>query len=361
MNSNYLNSLQGIALEHWQWIAQLFAVLLMTWVASVMIQKMLRRFGLSADSSWHLALLTSALSPLRVFIWLGGISICITIIHEQFPLPIIKLLQGIQPVALIIMTGWFLLRFKRQAFQLLSKEAERPMIVTLDLANKIVTACIIVGMALMLLPSLGISINGILAFGGIGGVIVGLAAKDMLANVFGAVMIHVDHPFVVGDWISLPEKQIQGVVESIGWRQIIIRTFDTRQVFIPNSMVGTIILENPDRMTHRRIYETIGVRYDDIGKITEILADIRSLVENHPDIDKKTTFLVNLTSFSAYSVDFLVSAYTRKTNWGEFLQLKEALLLSISDVIIQHNAEIAFPTQVMQIKYSGNDNQAIAG
>lgn len=359
MNSTYLNDLQLIAIEHWQWITQVTVLLLFTWGASIVVQKILHRYEHNADSSWQLALFTSALSPLRVLIWLLGLGLCINLIHQQFSFSMMKPLIALQPVIFILITGWFLLRFKQQSFNLMNKKAQRHMRVTLDLANKTATACIVVVLALMLLPSVGISINGILTFGGIGGIIMGLAAKDMLTNFFGALMIHVDRPFVTGDWISLPERQIQGVVESIGWRQIIIRTFDTRQVFIPNSMVGTLILENSDRMTHRRIYETIGVRYDDIGKIGDILTDIRSLIENHPDIDKQTSFLVNLTSFSAYSVDFLVSAYTRKTNWGDFLQLKEALLLAISDIITKHNAEIAFPTQVMQIQYTGNSRVAI--
>ena len=90
---------------------------------------------------------------------------------------------------------------------------------------------------LVIIQTLGYSVSGLLAFGGVGGLAVGFAAKDLLANFFfGGLMIHLDRPFTIGDWISSTDREIEGVVENIGWRLTIIRAFDKRPIYIPNSL-----------------------------------------------------------------------------------------------------------------------------
>src|SRR5690606_5396265 len=135
---------------------------------------------------------------------------------------------------------------------------------TVRAMGKLLRAAVLITSVLIVLQLLGYSVSGVLAFGGIGGLAVGFAAKDLLANFFGGLMIYLDRPFAVGDWVRSPDKEIEGTVEDIGWRLTRIRTFDKRPLYIPNSVFNTISVENPSRMHNRRIYETIGVRYDDI-------------------------------------------------------------------------------------------------
>ena len=84
----------------------------------------------------------------------------------------------------------------------------------------------------------------------------GFAAKDVLANFFGTLMLLVDKPFVVGDWIRSPDREIEGTVEDVGWRTTRIRTFDRRPLYVPNANFASLTVENPQRMENRRIYET---------------------------------------------------------------------------------------------------------
>jgi MscS family membrane protein len=93
----------------------------------------------------------------------------------------------------------------------------------------------------------------------------GFAAKDMLSNIFGGLMLQMDRPFSTGDWIR--SSQFEGTVEKIGWRMTRIRTFSKNPIYIPNSIFASIPIETPSRMTNRRINEVIGIRYDDIAKI----------------------------------------------------------------------------------------------
>ena len=102
-------------------------------------------------------------------------------------------------------------------------------------------------------------------------------------------------------------------------------------------------------MRNRRIYETIGVRYDDAGKVQAIVNDVRSMLQNHPDIDKDRTLIVNLNAFAESSIDFFVYTFTKTTDWVEFHGIKERVLLEVVDIIESHGAEFAFPTSTIHI------------
>ncbi|HKK16678.1 MAG TPA: mechanosensitive ion channel family protein, partial [Gammaproteobacteria bacterium] len=191
--------------------------------------------------------------------------------------------------------------------------------------------------------------SGVLAFGGVGGIAVGFAARDLLANFFGGLMIYMDRPFSVGDWVRSPDREIEGTVEQIGWRLTIIRTFDKRPLYIPNSIFNTIALENPARMTNRRIFETVGIRYDDAGKMESIVSDVRKMLEQHEAIDHDKTLIVNFNEFAASSLNFFIYTFTKTTNWIEYHAIKQDVLLQVIHIIEEHGAECAFPTTTVHI------------
>ena len=112
---------------------------------------------------------------------------------------------------------------------------------TVDAVAKLLRISVIITGVLVALQSLGYSISGVLAFGGVGGIAVGFAARDLLANFFGGLMIYMDRPFNVGEWIRSPDKEIEGTVEKIGWRLTTIRTFDKRPLYVPNSLFNNLI------------------------------------------------------------------------------------------------------------------------
>jgi MscS family membrane protein len=221
---------------------------------------------------------------------------------------------------------------------------------TIDAVGQILRIIVIVVAFLAGMQSLGFSISGVLAFGGIGGIAIGFAAKDLLANFFGGLMIHLDRPFAVGDWVRSSEKQIEGNVEEIGWRITRIRTFDKRPLYVPNSIFTNITVENPSRMTSRRINETIGVRYEDMGKVESIVADIRAMLLDHPEIDQTQSLVAAFTKFNEFSLDITVDAFTRTTAKARFQEVKQDVLLKIAGIIANRGADIAYPTR---INYNG--------
>ncbi|MDX1696337.1 MAG: mechanosensitive ion channel family protein, partial [Ketobacteraceae bacterium] len=177
----------------------------------------------------------------------------------------------------------------------------------------------------------------------------GFAAKDLLANFFGGLMIYMDRPFSVGDWVRSPDRQIEGTVEHIGWRLTCIRTFDKRPLYVPNSMFTSIALENPSRMSHRRIYETMGIRYADVKAVRGILDDVKAMLMAHDEIDSTQTLIVNFNQYGAHSLDFFIYTFTKTTNWIRFHEVKEDVLLKIADIVAAHGAEFAFPTRTLHL------------
>ena len=257
---------------------------------------------------------------------------------------------------IVIIISWSLLRGLNYYLQLkpftknLSSEDDITLITeTYEIVVRILKILVVVITALIIMQEIGLSISGLLAFGGVGGLIVGLAAKDLLSNFFGGMMIFFDRPFRVGEFIKSPDRNIEGIVEKIGWRLTVVRTFSKNVLYIPNTAFSSIIVENATRMSNRRINETIGIRYDDLSKMTDIIQDVNNILESNPDIDQTQKAKVYFKSFSASSCDFFIYAFTKTKDWEEFLRIKQDVLLKVAEIIEQHNAEIAYPTTTVFI------------
>ena len=163
-------------------------------------------------------------------------------------------------------------------------------------------------------------------------------------------MVYMDRPFSIGDWISSPDKDIEGTVEQIGWRSTRIRTFDKRPLYVPNAIFSTVAIQNPSRMTNRRIKTSVGVRFQDAPKIAAIVADIDEMLHNHPDIDTRQTCFVRLNEFGENSLNILVYTFTKTTEWVKFQAVQEDVFLKIIDIIYnKHNASMAFPTRTLEL------------
>jgi len=162
-------------------------------------------------------------------------------------------------------------------------------------------------------------------------------------------MMYLDRPFTVGEWIRSNDKNIEGTVENIGWRQTRIRTFDQRPLYVPNATFAQISVENPSRMLNRRIYETIGVRYEDAARLPEIINRVRAMLEDHADIDLGKTLIVNFNTYNASSLDFFVYTFTKTTNWVEYHKIKQDVLLKILNIIHELGGDVAFPTTTIKL------------
>ncbi|MCG8670344.1 MAG: mechanosensitive ion channel family protein [Pseudomonadales bacterium] len=337
------------------WVVKSFIVIFV----SLMINYVLSRFFThlavqfaKTKNLWDDSLLASARKPVRYFVLLIGARLVLKIIEPELTASTIELAKGVFQVGVIALFAWFAVRFITEAEQNLKTPGytKEPMdATTVTAVSKLLRVSVIITATLVVAQSMGYSVSGVLAFGGIGGIAVGFAAKDLLANFFGGLMIYMDRPFSVGDWVRSPDRQIEGTVEHIGWRLTCIRTFDKRPLYVPNSMFTSIALENPSRMTHRRIYETMGVRYDDVTKVRSILAAVKTMLVEHDEIDHGQTLIVNFNCYGPSSLDFFIYTFTKTTNWIKYHEVKEDVLLKIADIVESNGAEFAFPTQTLHV------------
>ena len=349
-----------LPLENFHWIGQAFLVifvsLMVDWIQRGILKRIHRRLEIRTRTPWDDALVDAIRRPLSALIWIIGITFAAEIVQGATEATIFAAIDPLRSLGVVSVLAWFLLRLTRNAQDayLKSKESREDAEgglypTTLDSLLKLVRLSILITAALVALQTLGFSISGVLAFGGIGGIAVGFAAKDLLANFFGGLMIYMDRPFAVGDWVRSPDKDIEGTVEDIGWRLTRIRRFNKRPVYVPNAVFSTIALENPSRMSHRRIYETIGIRYDDGDKMAGIVADVREMLLSHEEIDTSQTLMVNFNAFAASSLDFFVYTFTKTREWTVFHQVKEDVLFKIMEIVEKHGAEIAFPTSTLHL------------
>jgi MscS family membrane protein len=120
-------------------------------------------------------------------------------------------------------------------------------------------------------------------------------------------------------------------------------------MYIPNGVFSQIAVENPSRMQNRRIKETIGIRYDDAGKMEAITGQVETMLKNHPEIDSNKTLMVHFNSFAPSSLDFFIYTFTKTTNWEKYHVIKQDILLNILKIIEQNGAEAAFPTSTIHL------------
>jgi len=324
-------------------------------VADLVIRSLLTKLQLQAEKThtlWDDAFLTAVTRPLLFLVWMAAGYWLIQIAEQHFDITVFSGDNPLPKLVLIILVAWSCLRFLKRLEQILvmPDRMKKPMDpTTVGALSRLARLIVAVILVLIVMQSYGYSISGILAFGGIGGIAVGFAAKDLLANFFGGLMIYLDRPFKVGDWIRSPDKQIEGTVEDIGWRQTRIRTFDKRPLYVPNSTFASISVENPSRMTNRRIYEYIGVRYDDAAQVTAIVDSVKRMLAEHPEIDHNNTLIVNLDRFGPSSLDFFIYTFTKTTDWIRFHEIKQDVMMQIIQIIEEQGAEFAFPTTTVHL------------
>ena len=350
----------GFLTGHWVWITQAFLVITVSLLLNFSQGRFLRWLEgrmRRKENRWADSIVDALSRPLTLLIWVVGITLAADVIYLATQTAIFDYAGEIRRVGVILSIAWFLTRLIRNGEQVIMQDAyvrpreeQRVDQHTAEAIGKLLRVSVFITATLVILQTLGFSISGVLAFGGLGGIVIGWAARDFVSNFFGGLTIYLDRPFHVGDWVRSPDREIEGTVEEIGWRQTRIRKFDKRPIYVPNSIFTTIALENPSRMTHRRIYENVGVRYADIAAMSAITHDVEAMLRDHPDIADDQTMIVKFNAFSASSIDFMLYTFTRTVNWIEYHQVKHDVLLKVADIIAAHGAEIAFPTRTLHIE-----------
>ncbi len=224
---------------------------------------------------------------------------------------------------------------------------------------------------LIILYFAGVDLTAVLSGLGIGGFAVAFAAKDTISNFFGTLSILFSDIFSQGDWIEINNKE--GTVVEIGLRVTTIRTFDNALIAIPNGTFASSSIKNWNkRKLGRRIKMKIGIKYDSKSKdIKNAITEIKTMLQNHPDIATKETkyenlrrrksrvaklvskedlegvkrtLLVYLDEFSDSSINILIYCFSKSVMWEEWLKTKQDVMEKIMEIMEKNDLEFAFPS-----------------
>lgn len=329
-------------------IAIIVLVVVINFFAKWLLKKLHQHFE-KQQKIWKDSFVKALYKPLSYYVWFFATIHALDIInHRMFEESPFTNMHLLLTVGAILCFSWFLMRWKRNVVDYMLQKSLRHEITMergkVDVIDKLLTMLLIFITIMVLLEVTGQSMNTLIAFGGVGGLAIAFASQEIIASFFGGLMIYLTHPFSVGDWINLPERNIEGYVEDIGWYMTRIRTFEKRPIYVPNSTFSRIVVMTPSRMSHRQFKETIGLRYSDLPVVKKVIADIKEMLHSHPDIDQGPYIIVALSAFGTYSLDIVVSCYTLTIETAAYAKVKEDVLFKIIDIVTANGAEMAFPT-----------------
>ena len=199
---------------------------------------------------------------------------------------------------------------------------------------------------LLVIQHMGYPVASLLGGLGIGGLAVALAAQDTLSNFFASVILFTDRPFKVGDWVQIGD--VDGDVESIGFRSTRIRTWPKTLVTIPNKIIANTQVENWSAMPKRRIRFTLPVTYDAAGQIEALVNGIEEILKRHPGVDQEY-HLVNFTDFGENGLEIFVYYFSSSTVWKEHMQVRQEVNLEIMRLLERLGLKVALPSRALYV------------
>lgn len=199
---------------------------------------------------------------------------------------------------------------------------------------------IVVISIMLIMQNMGYNFNALLAIGGAGGLIVGLAAKDLISNMFGYVTVLLDRPFNIGDLISSEQYKITGTVRRIGLRTTEIRRIDKKPMYVPNSLWTTASIINSSRKTNREIDIKVPLLCSDSEVLSKVKKELLSSISNISEIDKNHSVNAYLDNLDNYGAHLRIVLYLKNISVDEFYRIKEDILLQVLRIANNNNLEI---------------------
>ncbi|MFT4552175.1 MAG: MscS family membrane protein [Chlamydiales bacterium] len=260
-------------------------------------------------------------------------------------------------LCLTAVVTYLLLVWKKRIFQSYQTDAQlmQTYAVVLPAFEKMSTVFIFILGINWALTQLDVDLSVLFAVGGIGGIATGFAAKDVVSNFFGGVMIFINRPFIKGERIKSPNRHFEGVVDEIGFYMTRLKTLDSFPIYIPNGLITDAIIENSSRRTQRRLKTTIGIRYCDFNRIPDISKKLTQFLEEDPRIENERLHTARFSKYGESSLNIDIIAYTQNYSLKDWFVVQEELLLCYGEIVQECGAQLAYPTQTIQIE--GNSVQ----
>ncbi len=324
--------------------------LLLRKVFTKYIFKFIIKLSTKTKTDLDTRLLLSFQSPLQVFFILLGLYVSTRYLLLSF-LPVnvyySNILTQLFRTAMIILIAWGFFNFSSNLprfFPVLEKRLDVDLDkLVIPFLSKILKGLIVFIAGVLVADEWGFDINGFIAGLGLGGLAFALAAQDTISNFFGGMVIILDKPFSIGDWIETPN--VEGTVEDINFRSTKVRTFSNAVVTVPNSTLANEAITNWSRMGKRRVTFSLGVTHQTPKeKLKRCIAEIKTALMEHPGVHPETIF-VSFEKFSDSSLDIFVYFFTTTTKWGEFLKVREDVNFRIMGILESEGIAIAYPSR----------------
>jgi MscS family membrane protein len=270
----------------------------------------------------------------------------------QFPIGINKyvvlLLTSVWPIFAIVFFYRLVDVFGMYLRKLAAKTESNLDDQLVPLARKILKTFVISIGVLVILDNLHVNITGILAGLSIGGLAFALAAQDTIKNFFGSLMIFIDKPFQVGDWITSGE--VDGTVEEVGFRSTRVRTFRNSVISVPNGALADRMVDNHGLRAYRRFHTQLALTYDTPPALIEIFVNgLREIVKDHPDT-RKDYYEIYLNEMANSSLNVMFYIFFEASSWSDELKGRHEILLSIIEFANEVGVNFAFPTQTLHME-----------
>lgn len=211
--------------------------------------------------------------------------------------------------------------------------------------SRLARAFLLILALFVFLAAIGVNVTGIVAGLGIGGLVVALAAKDSVENLFGSVTVLVESPFQLGDWIRIGD--VDGVVEEINLRSTRVRTFQDSLITLPNSRLITAHVENFGRRRRRQVKTKLGLSYSTtVEQMTEFTARVRHLSASHDSVYEGESYAY-FADFGESTLDVRLQFFLLAETLGEELRLREEIMTEIIQIAQDMGVTFAFPTRTL--------------
>lgn len=341
----------------WQWLAAL-ALLFPAWWGGKLLgwltRKGLLRIARRTPTPWDEALLLRMRGPFA----LGW-----TLVLLRAGLPFLGLYVPAEAFALQVLEAGAIVTFFWAALRAVTVSGEvlsgAPWAVSSPGARSALEFSVrfgrlfVIGMGfLAALAALGIPVNSVLAGLGIGGIAIAFAAQKTVENFFGAISIGVDQPLRVGDYVRV--SGVEGTVEKIGLRSTRIRTLDRTLVTIPNGKLADMQIETFAERDRIRLAATLALQYGTtVGQVRQIVSEVEGLLRAHPKIWPDTV-VVRFLAFADSSLNVELMAWFRTTDFAEFRDIRQEVLLAVMEVVERAGTGFAFPTRTVHLVGPGS-------
>jgi len=280
-----------------------------------------------------------------IFIWLSVLALPLLKLHDsvnQVGRRIAILASAIQ----IMIWGLRAINHWRRNFLEKKIETDTSSIAAIGLLGTALQAMLVVTVILLALSNLGIDVGALIAGLGIGGIAVALAAQNILGDLLASLSIVLDKPFVVGDFIVVGDKA--GTVEHIGIKTTRLKALSGEQLVFSNKNLLESLIQNFKRMRERRAIVRVGVVYSTPReKLEQIPGWLKGFIEKDPGLRFDRA---HFSGFGASSLDFEMVFFVLSSQYADFMDRQQVLLLSIFSKFAEEGIDFAFPSTSVYVE-----------